>query len=173
MVRCTIAKWTAGILFLLVASSCFAQEESEDDEFDHHCHFEGRSLTVGIGVPYAFEIGAPGVNVRMYYNAAERLCFGPEYSYFKNQDVEVIDFDFVGHYIFETKWLGIYPLFGVNYTVEKETHAMHEVHEALGLVFGAGVHRNFNKLTVFAEYSNVILGIEDQFVTMGIMYNFN
>ncbi len=133
-----------------------------------HCHFPERSLTVGMGAPFAFHLANPGINFRMYYNMDEKICFGPEYAYFKSGTKEVIDFDFVGHYIFETRLVGIYPLIGANYTVEKDL----ETSDGFGVVFGIGIHRNFGKLTVFSEYSRVELGVEDQFVTAGMMLNF-
>ena len=107
----------------------------------------------------------------MYYNIGEQICFGPEYSYFRNDEYEIVDFNFLGHYIFETKLVGIYPLFGANYTAETDrTGLVEETEESFGLVFGAGVHRNFKKVVVFAEYSRVELGIDDQFLTVGLMY---
>jgi len=168
-------KYYINILFLTIASfNCIAQENSEEkEEYDHHCHFEDRSLNVGIGLTNALNIGSPGINVRMYYNVSEKICFGPEYSYFNDGDLEVIDFDFVGHYIFETKLVGIYPLVGVNYSVEKEEHLdEEEIHESFGAVFGAGVHRSFKRLTVFAEYTRVEFGVNEQFITFGVMRNF-
>lgn len=160
------------ILFgVLSALNCFSQVEKEE-EFKHHCNFKERSLTVGAGVPYAFDIASLGVNLRMYYNIDEKICFGPEYSYFKREDVEVVDFDFVGHYIIETKWTGIYPLIGANYSIETEYLSEKEVKASFGIVFGAGIHRNFNSMTIFLEYSRVELGINDQFITTGFMYNF-
>ena len=80
--------------------------------------------------------------------------------------------DFVGHYIFDFKWFGVYPLMGANYSVEKENHLPMETISDFGLVVGAGLHRNFNKISVFIEYSRVELGIEDQFLTTGLLYNF-
>lgn len=156
---------------VLSAFNCIAQDELET-EFEHHCNFEERSITVGLGVPFAFETAAPGINLRVYFNIAEKICFGPEYSYFKNEDIEIVDFDFIGHYIFETKWVGIYPLVGANYTVETEYHSEELVTASLGLVMGAGVHRNFKYITVFVEYSRIELGINDQFIAGGLMYNF-
>jgi len=83
--------------------------------------------------------GCPSINLRMCYNSAENICFGPEYAYFKNEGREAIDIDFVGRYIFETKWVGIYPLLGANYSIETEFRAEKEVKSALGIVFGAGI----------------------------------
>lgn len=147
-------------------------QESKEHESTHHCLYEEKSLTIGIASPYSFELNAPGVNIRMYYNIGKTICFGPEYAYFKTEEYEIVDFDFVGHYIIETPWVGIYPLAGVNYTVESALEH-NETTADFGVVFGAGVHRNFKSLTVFSEYSRVELGIQDQFLTIGIMYNFN
>ena len=160
------------IITLSISLNSFAQEKSEEKN-DHHCLLEENSLTVGIGLPYSIEVNSVGANIRMYHNIGEHICFGPEFSYFKKDDTEVIDFDFVGHYIFETELVGIYPLFGGNYTVEKETEFQtEEIEESFGVVFGGGIHRSFKNITVFAEYSRVELGIDDQFITTGIMYTF-
>ncbi|MFT4772127.1 MAG: hypothetical protein ACI9CP_001515 [Cryomorphaceae bacterium] len=163
---------------LFVSIFCFnvsvaSAQVHKKEEFDHHCKFEKSSLTFGLGAPFSLELSSAGVNLRMYYNLGEQICFGPEYSYFKNGDVEVVDFDIVGHYIFETKWFGLYPLVGGNYTVETEEHIETETIAELGMVFGGGIHRNIKGFTVFAEYSRVEFGIEDQFATFGLMYSFN
>jgi hypothetical protein len=102
----------------------------------------------------------------------EKICFGPEYSFFQGDDLQIVDFDFVGHYIFETSWVGIYPLLGANYTIEQEGKEHIETRQGFGVVFGLGVHRNFSRFTIFAEYSRIEWGITDQFITAGIMYNF-
>jgi len=171
-----ILKIIGMLLFICCATiSGIAQEGIEEDGkeevFEHHCHFEERSLTVGLGAPYSIEIESVGVNLRMYYNIGEKICFGPEYSYFKNDAFEIVDFDFIGHYIFETKFAGIYPLLGVNYTVETERELIEEVKESAGAVYGIGMHRNFSDITFFVEYSRVESGIDDQFITGGIMYS--
>ena len=158
------------ITFCLISASTFAQEEIEE-ELNHHCLYEEKSLTVGIGGIYSLDIDLLGINGRMYYNLGESFCFGPEYAYFKSDDYEIADLDFVAHYIFETPLVGIYPLVGVNYTVETDLEH-EETIDKLGLIFGAGIHRNFKNYTFFVEYSRVELGIDDQFVTSGIMYNF-
>jgi len=158
------------ILLFTQSFSAWAQEEEvSNQEFVEHCHFSERSLTIGIGAPYSITHENLGVNVRMYYNIGENICFGPEYAYFKNAVLEIVDFDFVGHYIFELPGLGLYPLAGANYTTEKELH-IDEWNASLGLVWGLGIHRNFNDLTAFAEYSRVEFGLTDEFVTLGFMY---
>ena len=160
-----------GLAFVLsfIVFNSFSQEEEKEA---HHCLFEEKSLSVGIAAPLSLDLLAPGVNLRMYYNVGERICFGPEYSFLKKGDVEVVDFNFVGHYIFETKWVGIYPLVGANYSVESEENLVKEIDAAFGIVFGGGLHRNFNNITMFAEYSRVEFGITDQFITGGVMYTF-
>ena len=70
----------------------------------------------------------------------------------KKGSIEVIDIDFVGHYIFETLWVGDFPAIGLNYTSGTEHNS---IHEAIGVVFGGGIHRNFGKVSVFAEYVHV------------------
>jgi len=89
-------------------------------DIKHHCLFEHKSLTVGLATPYSFELNCAGINIRMYHNISENICFGPEFSYFNNGEYEISDFYFVVHYIFETPIVGIYLLLGANYTVEKE-----------------------------------------------------
>ena len=84
--------------------------------------------------------------------------------------MNVYDFDFVVHYIFETKLVGIYPLAGVNYIVETEEG--HDAERAVGAVFGAGIHRNFNKVTFFGEYARVQSNLDDHLFTFGLMYSF-
>jgi len=137
-----------------MVTNSIAQEHLEEN-FEHHCKFEERSLTLGIGLPYSSEVNSIGFNLRMYYNLGEKICFGPEYSYFKTGDYEVVDFDLVG-----------------NYTVETDLHSPEEIEESFAVIFGFGAHRNFKSVTIFAEYSRVELGIDDQFVTTGIMFNF-
>lgn len=144
-----------------------AQHGAEESMEGHHCFFEERTFSMGLGLPYSFHIASPGVNARFYYNMGHNFCFGPEVSYFSLEGLEVLDFDFVAHYIFETPYAGVYPLVGVNYTHEVEFgHAL----GAAGVVFGAGLHRNFNSFTVFAEYSMVRSELSDYLATVGLMY---
>ena len=143
-------------------------EDHEGTEF-HHCYFEERSFSAGGSLPYSFEAEAPGINVRLYYNIGENICFGPEFSYFKTEAIAIQDFNFIGHYIFETPWVGVYPLVGGNYTVESDGH---ETENALGLVLGGGLHRNFHRITVFAEYAHVKSHLKDDFLSLGCLFNF-
>lgn len=160
------------LLFSLVVALSGYSQHTDDEEFAAHCHFPEHSLLLGIGAPVSINNSIVGANFRMYYNVNEKVCFGPEYAYFKNAEMEIVDLNFVGHYIFELPLVGLYPLAGANYTVEKELHNDHQLKAALGLVLGLGIHRNFNNFTAFAEYSRVEFGLNDQFVTLGLMYKF-
>ncbi len=172
MIDCTLKRIVFFLSFCVLSISAFSQEEAEKEgEFSHHCLNEERSLTIGLAGIYSNELESIGIHGRMYYNIGESICFGPEYSFIKTEEIEIVDFDFVGHYIFETPWVGIYPLVGVNYSVEEELEHDETIAE-VGLVFGAGIHRNFKNFTGFIEYSRVEYGIEDQFITFGLMYNF-
>ena len=157
------------LLTLYGSMSCLAQEfHTEDLESKEH-HNKFNQPTIGIAVPYSKEIGAAGINFRMYFNLGEKLCFGPEYSYFRNEEYEIVDFDFIAHYIFETPIVGLYTLLGGNYTVETDLSITEETEAAFGIIVGAGIHKNFNKIIAFAEYTRVDLGIDDQFVVAGLM----
>ena len=134
---------------------------------DHHCLFKKNSISLGAGASYSFHFNGIGVNTRVYYNMGEHICFGPEFSFFKEGELDVYDINLIAHYIFETKLVGIYPLFGANYTIEQDPH---ESEEAFGAVFGGGLHRNFGSFTVFAEYGHVQSRLKDDFVTVGAMF---
>lgn len=121
---------------------------------------------MGLAMPYATGLNTIGINSRVYYNLTKAICFGPEFSYFKDTGRSLSEINLVIHYIFETKWAGIYPVAGVNYSSEKEL----EVQDAVGLLWGAGIHRNFNRLTLFAEFSSVEGKPNDQFLTSGFLF---
>ena len=162
------------ICLLLLPLASIAQEREEehsDEEFDHHCLFEERSFSIGLALPYTTHFKTAGVNMRFYYNMGEKFCFGPEVAFFQKDDTDILDIDFVGHYIFETPWFGIYPLVGANYTREKEDESNKE-EDAIGLVFGGGIHRNFNKITAFAEFARVQSELSDNFITTGFFFTF-
>ncbi|MEM1324929.1 MAG: hypothetical protein AAGI23_03190 [Bacteroidota bacterium] len=160
------------LLFLSATFTTWAQAH-KNTESEHHSSPHERSLTLGIAAPYSFNINSAGINLRMYHNIGAHVCFGPEYSYFKSEEAEIIDFDFIGHYIFETQFAEIYPLLGANYTVEKKAHhQVEETKDAFGLIFGVGMHRSFKGVLLFIEYSNVEFGIDDQFITLGLMHTF-
>lgn len=157
-------------ILLLSSFVVFSQSELESVEGKgHHCKFEEKTLTIGAGIPYSFDLELAGFNSRVYYNVGEFICFGPEFSFFEKEDESVYDFNLVGHYIFETRWAGVYPLVGVNYTIEK-VHGYSE--KEFGLVAGVGAHRNFNKVTLFTEYAHVQSALPDNIITIGLMFTF-
>ena len=159
------------LLLILVSISFFgfSQESTVTEESNfHHCYYPENSFTIGVGATYSFKLEAVGVNARAYYNIGEKWCFGPEFSYVKNNEATLYDMSVIGHYIFETPLVGIYPVVGGNYSIEEGEH---ETINAFGVVFGGGVHRNFNKVTVFAEYTHIQSELQDDFVSLGLMLN--
>lgn len=146
-----------------------AQDEAKENEY-HHCLVEQNSFSFGLGVPYSFEVKTAGLNFRLYHNTGESLCFGPEFSFFKKDEVLIWDVDMIVHYIIETPWVGVYPVAGINYTKEIEENNTYE--DAFGLLWGAGVHRNLKNITLFIEYTRVESQLRDQFITGGLMYRF-
>ncbi len=162
-----------GFLFGFIAASAMAmgQESAEETEHEeaHHCYFHERSVSLGLALPYSFHLETIGINSRVYYNLGENLCVGPEFAYFSQGDHKTYDFNIVGHYIIETPIVGIFPALGLNYTMEQD--ARHQSN-ALGMIYGAGIHRNFGMVTTFAEYVRTISQLEDSFVNVGLMYTF-
>lgn len=159
------------ILFNLFFISCLqlitGQNEEHDDDSGEH------SITIGAGIEYSDELSKVGNNIRAYYNIGEHICFGPEYSYFKKDDLELFDINLVAHYIFELPYVGFYPLIGANYSKEvEETFTSKESESAYGVVFGAGFHKTFKNVTVFIEYSRLESDLADNFGTFGLMYTF-
>ncbi|MFT6244757.1 MAG: hypothetical protein ACJA0U_001015 [Salibacteraceae bacterium] len=171
LITLTISIFLLSFLNVQAQHSESSEEEKEKEEVGeerHHCLFKKNSVSIALGAPYSFLHKAVGINTRVYYNVGERICFGPEFSYFKKGKFTALDFNFIGHYIFETKLVGLYPLLGVNYTIEKD---IHESEEAFGAVFGGGFHRNFGFISVFAEYAHVQSRLKDDFINVGIMFN--
>lgn len=177
------------VLILATSFSIYAQEENHKDSHeavkehsesgaevdDSHAHFDQHSISTGIGTAISTELETLGINGRAYYNLNHRICFGPEFSYFKKGETELLDFNLVAHYIFETKIVGFYPLIGLNYTIEKEELEItndEDTVTAFGLKVGVGAHRNFGNLTVFLEYSRVQSELADNFIATGVFYTF-
>jgi len=178
------------IILLICISFCgYSQvEEHEHKEDTHeyeedkgeksHAHFEHNSFSTGLGTAFSTAKETLGINGRAYYNIGHHICFGPEVSYFNGREKDLLDFNLVGHYIFETKLAGIYPLIGLNYSIENEEIINEEGEEeqesidAIGIKFGAGAHRNFGKFTVFVEYSRVQSELKDNFFAVGAFFTF-
>jgi hypothetical protein len=159
--------------FCFTISTTVAQGDlgnsSHSDE-KHESSLIENSVTLSIGGVYSFSLEGIGINTRAYYNIGETICFGPEFSYFRKHDEQILDFNLIGHYIIDTKFIGIYPLAGVNYTIETDDH---HKENSIGVVFGAGIHRNLGRLTIFTEYSHVQGRISDDFLAVGLMININ
>ena len=144
---------------------------SESEGESSHCLLEENGFTIGLGAVYLIDKETIGLHSRFYYNIGEHICFGPEVSLFKKGELSIYDIDLVAHYIFETKIVGIYPLLGANYTYETYENS-NQTKDALGVVFGVGVHRSFNKFIAFGEVSRVQSALADNFATVGLMYSF-
>ena len=159
------------VLFLSIPVFGISQEISDTNKMElnfHHCYYPESSFTLGIGATYSIKLNAVGVNARVYYNIDENWCVGPEFSYVNNGESMLYDMSLIAHYIIETSLVGIYPVIGLNYSLEGGNH---ESIGAFGVVFGGGVHRNFNKLTVFTEYTHIQSKLQDDFVSLGLMLN--
>jgi hypothetical protein len=152
-----------------ISQKMWAQAPENPEEEQHHCFMEENSFSIGIAPQYALHIESMGAHARFNYNMGESFCFGPEVSYFDNGHETLLDLDVVAHYIFETKWVGIYPVAGLNYAMEKV--GQHQ-EKNMGAVFGAGVHRNFKSFTGFLESTRVENRKDDWLFTLGIIYRF-
>jgi len=151
------------LLLFIVTIGAYSQEES---------------VIVGLGSTLELEDGLWGVNGRAYYGLNERFCFGPEVSYFPYQSIDseyeksILDLNFNAHYIFEVgEKIGLYPLTGLNYTIEEERliddNNENEEEEEFGLNYGVGIHYNIEKVFVFAEFKGIIGSLGDEFLTVG------
>lgn len=156
-------------LICVSGQNLVAQHENHEEESyeEHHCFNEHDSFSIGAGMPYSFHFETTGINARGYYNVNHQICFGPEFSFIQNSDASVFDIDIVGHYIFETPLVGIYPVAGINFTQERSNH---ERAESFGALFGGGIHRNFKRFIVFTEYTHIEGALQDDFVTLGLLY---
>lgn len=136
----------------------------------------------GVGPTYELNNDLAGTNARLYYGPNEKFCFGPEASYYPYQKINdeyeasIIDLNINAHYIFEvTHKLGIYPVSGLNFTIEKERLIEFKddvfEEEELGLNYGLGAHYNLGKIFAFVEFKGVIGQLNDEFLTAGILFN--
>ena len=157
------------LVFYTLTASAMAQEVQEPIEF-HHCLFEEKSFSVGLGTIYSLESNLQGINGRLYYNLGENFCFGPEYTLFNSNGIESQELNLVAHYILETPWVGVYPIGGINYTWEKQSE--HSPAEGFGLVYGIGLHRNVQNFTFFSEYSRREGALPEQGISAGVLFTF-
>ena len=147
-----------------------------------------QKFALGGGVPFNVSTEAVGLNLRAYYNLNEKICFGPELSYFfptteihEDEEIgtKVIEFNFNAHYIFElTHKIGIYPVIGLNYTIEKEEikylneeRTEDEYHRTFGMNIGGGFHIPLSKFTPFAEYEYVLGDLKEHIITLGVFFH--
>ncbi|MEO1011410.1 MAG: hypothetical protein AAFX53_08905 [Bacteroidota bacterium] len=140
-------------------------------------------LMVGGGPSFELDESLFGLNARLFYGTGPTFCFGPEITFFpykeidKEQELSIVDLNVNAHYIFEISHiLGIYPLGGINYTIEKErliadTDTVEEIGE-FGLNYGFGAHYNLNRFFIFAEFKGVAGQLNDEFLTIGIILPF-
>ena len=145
-----------------------------------------QSYSLGAGLAYGDDIKEPGINVRGYYNlAGNRICFGPEFTYFKKRtensaseelDVSLFELNFNAHYIFEVNHkLGVYPIVGLNYSQEKEKYADTGEEDTLkkwGANLGIGTHYAVNKFTAFLEYDHLFSNLSQNTFILGVFYTF-
>lgn len=150
--------------------------------------YEGaaQSFSIGTAGIYGDDIGNAGIQLRGYYNMkGNRVCFGPEFSSFfttsesHNGEVtkrKLSEMNFNLHYIIEIteKW-GVYPLAGLNYSIEKEEVEVSseiEKHnlEKLGTNLGIGVHRAKNKWVFFGEYDHLFSELSQNSFIVGAFF---
>lgn len=160
---------------LLISHFVFSQENQKEESEE--------SIIVGVGATLELKDALYGVNGRLYYGVNEAFCFGPEVSYFPYQNIDedyeksIVDLNINAHYIFElSERLGLYPLTGVNYTIETE-RLVDENNDSkeennFGLNYGAGLHYKFNNTFVFGEFKGVSGPLHAEFITVGVIFNF-
>lgn len=136
---------------------------------------------LGIGPTLELDQRLIGANGRFYYGPNEHFCFGPEISFYPYQEIDegyelqITELNLNAHYVFEaTHKLGVYPLAGINYTIENERlTALAEEQEdekEFGFNYGFGAHYNLKHFFVFAEFKGIIGQLSDEFVTLGIIF---
>ena len=144
---------------------------------------ENSIFIIGLGGVLELEESLYGVNGRFYYGINETFCFGPEISYFPYQSTEydseksIIDLNINAHYIFEFHHkLGLYPLLGFNYTIDKirltDNPEESESESEVGINYGFGAHYNLSHYFIFSEFKGVVGPLSAEFVTTGVIYEF-
>ena len=144
------------------------KHESEEEEFNP-------IVLVGFGPTLELSENLIGVNGRAYYGVNEQLCFGAEASFYPFKEIEeeeelsILDLNLNVHYIFELSHkIGVYPLSGINYTIETERFfEERESEEGVGLNYGAGLHYRVGDVFFFGEFKGIIGKLNDEFITIG------
>ena len=147
-----------------------------------HTSISQENFVAGVGPSLELDENIFGANFRTYYGVNKQFCFGPEVSYFPFQEIDeeyqlsIVDLNFNAHYIFEINHaIGIYPLSGINYTIEKERliddkNQSYQVDE-LGLNYGLGLHYNFGHFYLFGEFKGIVGQLNDHFITVGAIFS--
>lgn len=140
-------------------------------------------LLPGVAAIYSSNLETAGINARVYYGIDHQYCFGPEISYFRRsngeEELSLFEANVNLHYIVElNKSLGVYPLAGINYTIETEIENKGFDEErfrenAFGFNIGGGFHYAVGSILFFAEYKYVISSLDDHFVTAGALVSFS
>lgn len=160
------------LIFILFLSflNIHAQESNNDSSDFHHCLFEEKSFTIGLGSAFNLIDSKYEFNGRLYYNLKENFCFGPEYYTNFQSDKKLNELNFVGHYIFDLKAFGLYPLVGISYIDEKISH---ESISKIGLVSGGGIHRNIKRFIMYFEFDYALYNRFNSIkISAGIAYMF-
>lgn len=134
--------------------------------------------SIGLATAYGNDIETVGYQIRAYYNVDHKTCFGPEFTYFpetthtvagEQVDVSLTEYNFNGHHhlYFGLEHLGIYPLGGLNYSIEKIGE---EEETAFGFNIGAGLHYSKKKWTFFSEVIHLTGDLSEETFVFGIFY---
>ncbi len=163
---CRLKNTSALLLFFIIALSTKAQQ----------------GWMIGIAPSLELNEELLGINTRVYYGPNDHFCFGPEITFFPYQEIDneyelkVTELNINAHYIFElTHKLGVYPLTGINYTIEKERlieqSRESEEEDEFGLNYGLGAHYNLGKLFAFAEFKGIAGKLNDEFISIGVIFS--
>jgi len=146
--------------------------------------------TFDLTAAWSFDLETPGINARSYFFINDKICLGPEFTYFfdktevhGNEELttSVFVIDLNGHYIFEIieHSLGIYPVMGLNFTREKESIKILEETEnhtdkAFGFNFGIGTEISLSKrINLFGEFTHTFSSLEDNVIFFGLNYQWS
>lgn len=158
------------LIFILLISFCFVQQGMSQ-------------LLLGGGPLYGDDIEELGANLRVYTFIGDKICFGPEFTFFGKHDTMIDgepaelglwEINFNGHYIFEVnEGLGLYPVAGFNYSKETEMLEGHDdvIEDAFGVNLGFGVHYEVNKFIFYTEYDRLFSDLRQNSFTIGVLFH--
>lgn len=125
---------------------------------------EAQGFAPGASLAFGTETNSLGFNGRTYFFVNNKLCFGPEFTWFLPKVTEtssgkeldgVWEINLNAHYLFEIgSSFSVYPLGGFNYstTWNKDDTGLKTSESAFGLNAGGGVHYHWEKLMPYFEY---------------------